>query len=217
MGADCTSATLGSDRGVPSQSPWVDRVRVAFAEALGRSRPDLYVLAQHHTWWSGFLSDLQARAHDLAAEGLGMAREGAYPLPGALARTAQLFSSRRLVTAVPRELNRLYAQMASLSVTFVRGPPGDDQALLAWTQLLADGGVPTEGLRFAAWVRMAPSTHTSAHAEFHCAYCSQPCRGWGDHMVRSCPVVLAVALAGFRATCTLLRSQGYAVCWRDTL
>ena len=108
-----------------------------------------------------------------------MAREGTYPLPGALDGTAQLFSSRRLVTAVPRELDRLYTQMASPSETFIRGPPGDDQALLAWTQLLADGGVPTEGLRFAAWVRMAPSTHTSAHAEFHCAYYSQPCKGWG--------------------------------------
>ena len=41
VGADCTSATLGSEGGVPSQSPWVDRVRVAFAEALGRGRPDL--------------------------------------------------------------------------------------------------------------------------------------------------------------------------------
>ena len=63
VGADCTSATLGSDGGVPSQSPWVDRVRVAFAEALGRGRHDLYVPAQHNTRWTGLLSDLQARAH----------------------------------------------------------------------------------------------------------------------------------------------------------
>ena len=49
VGAHCTSATLGSDGGVPTQSPWVDRVRVAFAEALGRGRPDLYVPAQHNT------------------------------------------------------------------------------------------------------------------------------------------------------------------------
>ena len=212
VGADCTSATLSSDGGVPSQSPWVDRVRVAFAEALGQCRPDLYVLAQHNTSWSGLLSNLHARAHDLAAQGLGMAREGTYPLPGALDGTAQLFSSHRLVTAVQRDLDRLYSLMASPSITFVRGAPGDDQALVAWTQLLADGGVPTEGLRFAAWVRMAPSTNTSVHAEFHCAYCSQPCKGWGDHMVRSCPVVLAAALVGLRAACALLRSQGYAVC-----
>ena len=45
VGADCTSATLSSDGGVPSQSPWVERVRVAFAEALGRGHPDLYVPA----------------------------------------------------------------------------------------------------------------------------------------------------------------------------
>ena len=77
--------------------------------------------------------------------------------------------------------------------------------------------MPTEGLRFAAWVRMAPSTHTSARAEFHCAYCPQPCKEWGDHMVRSCPVVLAAALTGFRALCAQLQSTGYAVCWRDSL
>ena len=87
----------------------MDRVRVAFAEALGRGQPDLYVPAQHNTQWSSLLSDLQARAHDLAAVGLGMAREGTYPLPSALDGTAQLFSSHRLVTAVPWEMDRLYA------------------------------------------------------------------------------------------------------------
>ena len=79
VGADCTSATLGGERGAPSQFPWVDRVPVAFAEALGRGQPDLYVLAHHNTQWSGLICGLQARAHDLAATGLGMAREGTYP------------------------------------------------------------------------------------------------------------------------------------------
>ena len=125
--------------------------------------------AQHNTQWSGLLSDLQ----DLTA--VGMARQGTYPLPSALDGTAQLFSSSRLVTAVPREMDCLYAQL----VTFVRGPAGDDQALQAWAQLLADGEVPMEGLRFATWVRMAPSTHTSAHAAFHCVYYLQPAKGGG--------------------------------------
>ena len=217
VGADCTSAALGSDGGVPSQSPWVDRVRVAFAEALARGRPDLYVPAQHNTQWTGLLSDLRAQARDLAARGLGMVREGTYPLPDALDGTAQLFSSRCPVTAVPREMDRLYIQLAAPSVTFVRGPPGDDLALQAWAQLMTEGALPTVGLRFAAWVRMAPSTHTSARAEFHCAYCSQPCKGWGHHMVRSCPVVLAAALTGFRAMYAWLQFRGYAVYWRDSL
>ena len=86
---------------------------------------------QHNTQWSSLLSDLQARAHDLAAVGLGMAREGMYPLPSALDGTARLFSSRRLVTAVPREMDHLYAQLAAPSGTFVRGPHGDNQALQA--------------------------------------------------------------------------------------
>ena len=108
VGAFCTSATLGSDGGVPSQSPWVDRVRVAFAEAPGRGRPDLYVPAPHNTQWTGLLSNLQAQTHDRAARGLGMAREGTYPLPDALDGTAQLFWSRRPVTAVSREMDCLY-------------------------------------------------------------------------------------------------------------
>ena len=156
VGAECSSATLGCDGGIPSQSPWVDHVRIAFAAALGRGRPGLYVPAQHRTQWSGLLSGLQARAHNLAAEGLGMAQEGTYPFPGTLDGTAQLFSSRRLVTAVPRELDCLYARLAPPSMTFIRGPPDDDQALQARAQLLTDGGVLSEGFRFAAWVRMAP-------------------------------------------------------------
>ena len=51
VGADCNTTTLGGDGGVPSQSPLVDRVRVTFAEALGRGRPNLYVPVQHNTQW----------------------------------------------------------------------------------------------------------------------------------------------------------------------
>ena len=93
-------------------------MHVAFAEALGRGRPDLYVAAQHNTRWTGLLSALQAQANDLAARGLGIACQGTYPMPDALDRTAQLFSLRRLVTAVPRQMDRLYIQLAAPSVTF---------------------------------------------------------------------------------------------------
>ena len=58
-----------------------------------------------------------------------MAHEGTYPLPSALDGTAQLFASRCLVTVVWREVDRIYAQLAASSVTFVRGPLGDDGAL----------------------------------------------------------------------------------------
>ena len=36
-------------------------------------------------------------------------------------------------------------------------------------------------------------------------------------MVRSCSVVPAAAMTGFRAMCALLQCLGYAVCWRDSL
>ena len=51
--ADCTSTTFCCDGGVTSQSPWVDKVGVAFAEAVERGRVDLYGPAQHNTQWSG--------------------------------------------------------------------------------------------------------------------------------------------------------------------
>ena len=44
---DCTAATLGLNGGSPSNCPWVKHVWLAFAEALGRQRPNLYVPAQH--------------------------------------------------------------------------------------------------------------------------------------------------------------------------
>ena len=104
----------------PRNSPRTpDKVRVDFAEALGRGLPDVYVPAQHNIQWSGLLSDLQARTHDMAMRGLRIACEGTYPLPDALNGTAQLFSSRRLVTRVPHEIGRLETQLAAPSITFV--------------------------------------------------------------------------------------------------
>ena len=147
VGAECTFATLSGDGGVPSQSPWVDRVRVTFAEALGRSQSDVCVPAQHKNQWSGLLSDLQASAHDRAAVGLGMGRQGTSPLPSALDGTAQLFSSRSLVTAVPGEMDGLYAVLAAPFVTFVPSPPLDDQAVHTWAQLVGNREVRASGLR----------------------------------------------------------------------
>ena len=116
---------------------------------------------------------------DVAAVGLGMAREGTYPVTSTPDGAAQLFSSRRLVRAVRRETNRLYAELAAPSVTFIRGPPRDDHTLQGWAQLVAQREVLTESLRFAARVRMAPSTHTPAHAEFLVCTARSPARGEG--------------------------------------
>ena len=180
-------------RASPPSPPGVDRVRVAFAEAQARGLPDLHVPAEHSNQWSGLLSDLHARTHDLAAQALGMACEGTYPLADALDWTAQLFSSRLLVTAVPREMDRLYTQLAAPSVTFIRAPLGDDQAVEAWARLLTEGAVPTEGLRFAAWVRMGPSTHTSTQAEFQWVYCSHTSHNLSTTMLNLNPIALISA------------------------
>ena len=46
--------------------------------------------AQHNSEWSDPLSHLQERAHDLAAVGPGMAREGMYPLMSPMDGEARL-------------------------------------------------------------------------------------------------------------------------------
>ena len=77
---------------------------------------------------------VRGRCHEasiLAVEGLRMAPEGKYPFPGTLDGVAKLLSSSSLVTAVPREPHRFYAQLALPSVTLIRGPPGDE-AVQAW-------------------------------------------------------------------------------------
>ena len=42
---DCTPATLGLNGGTPSDCPWVDHIRLAFAEDPGSHHPDMYVQA----------------------------------------------------------------------------------------------------------------------------------------------------------------------------
>ena len=39
-------------------------------------------------------------------------------------------------------MDRLYAQLAAPSISFVRGTPEDDQALQAWAQVMTEGEVP---------------------------------------------------------------------------
>ena len=89
----------------------VDRTSVAFTATTMGGKPHVYVRAQHHTQWSNLTSDLQVRANHLAAEGSGMAQEGMHRFPGTLHGMPQLFSSSLLVTAVPRQVDRLYARL----------------------------------------------------------------------------------------------------------
>ena len=145
-----------------------------------------------------------------------MARKGTYPLLSAVDGTAQLFSSRRLVTVVPREMDRLWAQLAAPSVTFVRGPPRDDQALQAWAQLWPMGKCRQRASSLRPWCAWRPRPTPRRTRSSGVRNARSPTSG-GGITCRSCPVVLAAALTGFRAMCALLLSRGYAVCWRDSL
>ena len=75
-----------------------------------------------------------------------MVLQGVYTFPDTRDWTDQLFSSCRLVRVVQRDLDRLYAPFASPSVTFIRGPLSNHQAVQAWAEVLTDGSVPSEGL-----------------------------------------------------------------------
>ena len=46
---------------------------------------------------------------------------------------------------------------------------------------------------------MAPIMHTQRVREFHCAWCSTLCFGWGDHISRDCVVVVAAATGPWHA------------------
>ena len=46
---------------------------------------------------------------------------------------------------------------------------------------MSAGAIPNKRRRFAAWVRMAPTTHMCVY-ELHCVYCSTPLLQLGDHM-----------------------------------
>ena len=82
---------------------------------------------------------------------------------------------------------------------------------------MGDGPITTEDMRFTAWVRMAPTTHTPPAQEFHHMYCSAPCYRRGDHMPSNCMVIVASALVGFRAVVSALVHEGCSVLWVDTM
>ena len=83
-----------------------------------------------------------------------------------------------------------YAALLALQASVLKGPLQDWVALWARSHAVCEGAVPTEGPRFAAWVRTVPTTHASRVQELHCVYCSAPCFGWGDYMARHCVVIV---------------------------
>ena len=72
-------------------------------------------------------------------------------------------------------------------------------------------------MQFAAWIRTAPTLHTSLVRELHCAYCSAPCYGWRDHMVYNHVAIVAGTLMGIRAVLRNLLHEGRGVLYADTM
>ena len=124
--------------------------------------------------------------------GLGLAGgpRGDLPVPQG---ARQLFARGCLFTAATTTVDDAYRHQAAPRSAFLPGSRGDALALCTWATPSA-GAITAKGMQFAAWVHMAPTTHTSCVREFHRVYCSAPCFGWGDHMARDCVVVVALAL-----------------------
>ena len=62
---------------------------------------------------------------------------------------------------------------------FLWVPLDDTWALHTWAHTVSTGTITAEGMRFAVWVRMAPTTHTSRVRGFHYAYYSAPASARG--------------------------------------
>ena len=128
--------------------------------------------------------------------------------------SVQLFARGRLVTACGYGgAGRCVCGPSIAAVGVSARTPGEAVAPCAWAHVVSTGALTTEGVPFAAWVRMAPTIHTLRVCEFHSARCCTQC--YRGHMSCNGMVVLAAALVGFCAVVSALMREGW--CSLDTL
>ena len=113
-------------------------------------------------------------------------------------------------------MDLLYAQLHQPDPSILCPFPDDTSALPAWRAAALSGLLPSGGLRFACWIRSSPAMHCAPDPVFHCPFCSAPCHGWGQHLLRDCPLVAAALLSGTRATALYLRRAGWRITWITT-
>ena len=93
------------------------------------------------------------------------------------------------------------------------GSRAGDGAYLAWEVAVEGGLISPEGMRFALWIRGAPTLHHGVVIRHWCPMCTAPCSDWGSHLWHSCPVVVGCALRGLRGLAVALVAAGRRVQW----
>ena len=140
-----------------------------------------------------------------------MAQVESYSFCEELTGLAKLVTRGCLGTAIAAAVDSVYTSQAAPRSTFLQSPPSDVRALRAWAHASGHDIVSAGGMRFAVWVRTAPTLHTSLVCKLQRAYCSAPCYRWGDHMVYNCVAIVAGTLMGIRAVLRDLLHEGHNV------
>ena len=160
--ADNVSATLGTDGGRPSNSPLVDRIRLAFAAALaGSGAGEGFTPAEHDSGWTHLVARLQSSCHDLAATGARLGRPLSIPFPDLHSESVLLFRSGRVAVAPSASLDRLYAELHPSPPAALPLPESCDYGYRRWAELAETNTLTPGSLRLAALLRAAPLFPTS--------------------------------------------------------
>ena len=209
-GADSVTASLGVDGGKPSRHPWVDKLRLRYAEhILEHGTTEMYIPAQHRTRGKTPFDLHQKEAHDLSRLGASSARPWSVPFNEFLpSGTVNVFHSGLFVDDVTALADGIYRRK-----TLTAKPIHDLLACKAWGLVIAQDLVEPDGLRIAAYLRSASFTHQHADDVLTCPFCKCSCSSWGLHMSLACPPIRAASLSGFHAVATSLVETEWAVAW----
>lgn len=148
---------------------WVDLLRLSFATAVPHIQEG-FVPAQHDTHSSSGIAVLQARCHELAAEGVRLATRCTYPFPDELCGLLLVFREGRLVVHLGHSLERVYMSMCPRP-SKLSAVPGDLTALKVWADLVIGCKLSPTALRASFWLRSAVHMFRTEGAQLRCPYC----------------------------------------------
>lgn len=195
---------------------WVDRVRIAFATLVPHIEEG-YIPAQHNSGWVTTIANWQAQCHDLAANGVRLAKRASYPFPQELSGLALLYHDGRLVVHLGHTLDALQRSALMPTLGGMHSIANDMLACKVWAAQVASCRLGASALRCIFWLRSACSMFQTMSATLRCPYCRQACIGWGVHGLHACAVLAAGALFVFHHAIDHLRRLDFAPCMIDTV
>ncbi len=84
-----------------------------------------------------------------------------YPFADVLASCALCYRGGRLILDPSQTMDRIYSEALAPAPTLLATLAPDVSALPAWSTVVSRGALSPGPLRFACWLRAAPSTHTT--------------------------------------------------------